>query len=275
MTQETRVTHVQETLTLLEQVFTHHKNVVLWASGGKDSTCLLHLARHWAPQVQVLSVIMDNSWPGVQDCVEQHCAEWGYTQLQILSPPISFPQYVQHYGWPSQLIPTSMDGPLLDPFYDGGPKLASWWHCSTLRVIWPLVQASQEVQADAVLTASRKTDAPAHGRIGPIIEAHDVGIAGWTRYDLLHPWTTAQVWAYIDQHGITLPEVYKWKRGAEFEWPDCVECGYESKHIAWLKQEKPEIYARVWPQMKPALERAAALAQEQMVQWQGLLSHEC
>jgi len=262
--------HIVETQRLLEQVFAHHKNVVLWASGGKDSTVLLHLARHWAPQVTVLSVIMDNSWPGVQDCVEQHCAAWGYEHLEILSPPISFQQYVQNYGWPSQLIPTSMDGPLLDPFYDGGPKLASWWHCSTLRVIWPLVQASQELQADAVLTASRKTDAPAHGRIGPIIEAHDVGIAGWTRYDLLHPWTTAQVWEYIDSHKIALPDIYKWKRDATWEFADCRECMFHPQIAQWAKKHDPALFAEVWPQFSPALKKMQALATQELQQWEGL-----
>jgi len=262
--------HIVETQRLLEQVFAHHKNVVLWASGGKDSTVLLHLARHWAPQVTVLSVIMDNSWPGVQDCVEQHCAAWGYEHLEILSPPISFQQYVQNYGWPSQLIPTSMDGPLLDPFYDGGPKLASWWHCSTLRVIWPLVQASQELQADAVLTASRKTDAPAHGRIGPIIEAHDVGIAGWTRYDLLHPWTTAQVWEYIDSHKIALPDIYKWKRDATWEFADCRECMFHPQIAQWAKKHDPALFAEVWPQFSPALKKMQALATQELKQWEGL-----
>jgi len=262
--------HIVETQRLLEQVFAHHKNVVLWASGGKDSTVLLSLARHWAPQVTVLSVIMDNSWPGVQDCVEQHCAEWGYEHLEILSPPISFSQYVQNYGWPSQLIPTSMDGPLLDPFYDGGPKLASWWHCSTLRVIWPLVQASQEHQADAVLTASRKSDAPVHGRIGPIIEAHDVGVAGWSRYDAMHPWTTAQVWEYIDQHGITLPEVYKWKREAQFEFADCRECMFNPAIAKWAKKHDPALFAEVWPQFSPALKKMQALATQELQQWEGM-----
>ena len=263
--------HITDTLTLLEQVFAHHQKVVVWYSSGKDSTTLMHLLRPWASQVQVLSVIMDNGWPGCLEHVERTCTEWGFDKVQILAPPISFPQYVHNFGWPSQLIPTSMDGPLLDPFYNGGPKLSSWWHCSVLRVIWPLMQATQEYQADAVLTASRKSDAPEHARIGAIIEAHDVGIAGWTRYDLLHPWTTQQIWDYIDGHGIALPEVYQWKRGAEFEWPDCMECGYESTHIAWLKKEKPEIYARVWPQMKPALIQAKEKVEAQLVQWVDLL----
>ena len=270
MAQEHVPKHIAETQALLAQVFTHHHNVVVWYSSGKDSTCLMHLLRPWATRVQVLSVIMDNSWPGCLEHVERTCQEWGFPHLQILAPPISFPQYVANYGWPSQLIPTSMDGPLLDPFYDGGPKLASWWHCSVLRVIWPLMQASQEYQADAVLTASRRSDAPAHGRIGPVIEAHDVGIAGWTRYDLLHQWTTEQVWEYIDGHGITLPEVYKWKRGAEFEWADCQECTFSQPYLKWMKQERPEMFQRVWQDFQPALKRMQALAKAELAQWEGI-----
>jgi len=262
--------HIQETQRLLEQVFAHYQRVVCWFSGGKDSTTLLSLLRPWSSQVEVLAVVMDNAWPGTRECIKQHCAAWDFDNLEILAPPISFPQYVQNYGWPSQLIPTSMFGELPDPFYDGGPKLASWWHCSTLRVIWPLVQASQEHQADAVLTASRKSDAPAHGRIGPVIEAHDVGIAGWTRYDPLHPWTTEQVWEYIDSHGITLPDIYKWKRGAQFEFADCRECMFNPSIATWAKEHDPALFAEVWPQFSPALKRMQALAKRELELWEGL-----
>lgn len=262
--------HIAETTDLLKEVIDHHKIVVLWLSGGKDSTVLLHLARPWADRIKVISVVMDNAWSGTRESIEQHCAEWGFAHLEIVAPPISFPQYVQNFGWPSQLIPTSMDGPLLDPFYDGGPKLASWWHCSVLRVIWPLMQASQEAKADAVLTAARKSDAPAHGRIGPVIEAHDVGIAGWTRYDLLHQWTTEQVWEYIDGHGITLPDVYKWKRDASFEFADCRECMFNPAIAHWAKEHDPVLFAEVWPQFSPALKRMQALATAELKQWEGL-----
>jgi 3'-phosphoadenosine 5'-phosphosulfate sulfotransferase (PAPS reductase)/FAD synthetase len=262
--------HITDTLTLLEQVFAHHQKVVLWLSGGKDSTVLLHLARQWAPQTQVLSVIMDNGFSGVQGCVEANCAAWGFDRLQILTPPISFPQYVANFGWPSQLIPTSMDGPLLDPFYDGGPKLSSWWHCSVLRVIWPLAQATQECQADAVLTASRKSDAPEHARIGAIIEAHDVGIAGWTRYDLLHQWTTQQIWDYIEQHQITLPPLYTWKRGMPTEMPDCIDCPFSPEYMAWAKGHTPEVFQRIWTGFKPALDRMRVLTTEHLAKWDGI-----
>lgn len=259
--------HIVETQRLLEQVFTHHQKVVCWYSGGKDSTTLMHLMRPWSKQVTVLSVIMDNAFPGVQKQVETTCEMWGFSDLQILAPPISFEQYVANYGWPSQLIHTSMDGPLLDPFYDGGPRLASWWHCSVLRVIWPLMQASQECQADAVLTAARKSDAPAHGRIGPVIEAHDIGIAGWTRYDVLHPWSTKQLWAYIDTHQLPLPPLYASKRYATWEFSDCLNCPLNSQQVSWLKEHEPRVFDVMWKGFKPALEKMLALANNELRQW--------
>lgn len=262
--------HIAETQELLAQVFTHYKNVACWASGGKDSTVLLHLLRPWADRVTVLSVIMDNGFPGVQECLEDHCRAWGFTNLQIMLPPISFPQYIQNFGWPAQLIPTAMDGPLLDPFYDGGPKLSSWWHCSVLRVIWPLMQASQEAKVDAVLTASRKSDAPAHGRIGPVIEAHDVGIAGWTRYDMLHQWSTDQIWSYIDTHDIALPPLYQWKRHMLTDAPDCIDCPFSAEYVTWTKEHDPVLYERIMTGFRPALKRMQALAMQELAKWEGL-----
>jgi 3'-phosphoadenosine 5'-phosphosulfate sulfotransferase (PAPS reductase)/FAD synthetase len=265
-----RVTDTQD---LIAQVIEAHDRTVLWLSGGKDSTTLLHLARPWATQITVLSVLMDNGHPGIPEHVEAICREWGYTDVRLLSPPVDFWTYVENYGWPMQLIPTSMNGEMPDPYYDGGPKVASWWHCSTVRVLWPLAEATQQVGADAVLTASRGSDAPAHVRRGPITETHGVPFAGWTRYDPIWPWSTPDVYAYIDAHGISLPPISIAKRDhPEWEFADCVECGYNEKYLTWLKGHQPETFERIWKQFGPVVAHMKQKAEYELAQWVNLLS---
>jgi 3'-phosphoadenosine 5'-phosphosulfate sulfotransferase (PAPS reductase)/FAD synthetase len=264
---------IAETKDLLQQIMTSHEKVALFLSGGKDSTTLLHLAQEWASRLTVLSVIMDNTHPGIPEHVETICREWGYTDVHLLSPPVDFWTYVKNYGWPMQLIPTSMNGEMLDPYYDGGPKVASWWHCSTVRVLWPLAEATQQIGADAVLTASRASDAPEHVRRGPITETHGVPFAGWTRYDAIWPWTTAQVYAYVDKYNISLPPISIAKRAhPDVEFSDCVECLWHSGYATWLKENDPETFARVWAMAGPVVAHMKAKAEGELAQWVDLLN---
>jgi 3'-phosphoadenosine 5'-phosphosulfate sulfotransferase (PAPS reductase)/FAD synthetase len=269
MTQD--LTHITETQELLAQVFAHHQTVVLWLSGGKDSTTLLHLARPWASRIMVLSVLMDNGHPGIPEHVETICRDWGYGDVHVLSPPIDYWTYVQRFGWPSKVLLTKRDGNLLDPYYPGGQKISSWWLCSTLRVLTPLVTETQNVQADAVLTASRRSDAPAHGRVGPIIEAHDVPFAGWTRYDPIWSWRTSDVYRYIDQHEIPLPPIAQEKRKHDFEFADCVECPFNQPYVKWLQKERPEAFREMWDKgFGEALHLMQQEIAEEMAQWEGM-----
>lgn len=247
------VSHIDHTM----QVLTHHLDTaerpIMWASGGKDSTVLLHLCRPWAAKILVLHTTKrgDDGWPGVTECLEQHCAQWGYT-LECVTPWLTFPQYVEKYGWPVETVPTTLEGDTAvapSPYRRSSLKVSSWVHCTYMRTLYPLIDASLSYQADLLLTGSRLSDAPANTAF-----AQDVPFPkaiGWHRCNPLAAWSTADIWAYVDAHGLTLPPQYAWKRDATYEAVDCMSCTWQPQHWATLQQHHPEEYAQRWPVVEP------------------------
>jgi len=250
------MSHLEDTLRLLAKRLYAAERPVLWASGGKDSTALLSLCRPWAGKLTVIHATNEDGWPGTTDILCQHCTEWGYMpRLMLVKPWLTLEAYVQQYGWPVDIVPTALEGgtALADSCYRTSPiKLASWLHCSYLRGICPLLVATAEHRADLLMTGSRLSDGP-----GNTMFAQDVlppSPVGWERINPLAAWTTAELWAYIDAHQIALPDIYRLKRHATYEFVDCMSCTWQPEHWQMMREHFPEEYARRWPQVKPVYE---------------------
>ena len=231
------------------------KRPVLWASGGKDSMTLLHLCQPWARKLTVLHATVDDGWPGVTENLVEQCAAWHYPRLTIVKPWMTFEAYVERYGWPVDIVPTALEGAtaVVQSVYRTTPiKVSSWWHCSFVRGIYPLMLATAEHQADVVLTGSRLADAPDNAIYQAEIATRHP--AGWQRLNPLSEWTTADIWAYIDAQQIQLSPHYAWKRYADYESVDCMSCTLHPQHWATLQQHYPEEYARRWPTVQPVYE---------------------
>jgi 3'-phosphoadenosine 5'-phosphosulfate sulfotransferase (PAPS reductase)/FAD synthetase len=234
----------------LTAIFDAHPLVVLWFSGGKDSTALLHMCRPWRHQVIVLHSVVepDQEWPGVRAHVERCLDDWGYVRSIYVEPYVTFDDYVTQYGWQTDMVPTALDGAIQppSPYMVGDVKFSSWWHCSLVRGLLPLLHATLATRTGVMLTGSRAADGPEFARRAWKTESPEL-----TRYDPLRDWTSDQVYAYIDAHAIPLPPHYHWKRGADFEAADCMGCAWQPQHWHILKAHYPDEFARRWPIMQP------------------------
>ena len=235
----------------LADIFHRHARPVLYCSGGKDSTTMLHLARPWAAQGTVLHVDQGaDGWPDVRERLEANCAAWGYAPPMIVPSPISLADYQAHVGHPVTIVPFAMDGVSPNPFRGDDPPVASWWHCSTVKVLLPLIEATLKLQADAGISATKDSDAIGFTRMDAATDATQT--LGWVRYDPLKEWSTAAIWAYVDREQIQLPAYYAHSRAhPEIDWPDCQGCTFNLPYLAWLKREMPELWATMAPSVLP------------------------
>lgn len=242
---------IADTQRLLEVRLATAQRPVLWTSGGKDSTVLLHLCRPWRQKLRVLhaSKTGDDGWPGVTECLMQHAEAWGYETIEQVRPWLTFSEYVQEFGWPVEVVPTRLEGNTAvasSPYRTQPLKLASWLHCTYVRTLYPLIQATIACDADLILTGSRLSDAPANAAF-----AQDVSIPGLAckaRCNPLAAWSTDDIWQYLDTHNVTLPPLYAWKRGVAFEAVDCLSCTWQPEHWDILREQHPDEYAKRWPQ---------------------------
>ena len=252
----TPLTSLEQAEFIIRQVISLHERIVVWCSGGKDSLTLLHLLQPWAQRVCVLFNDVDGEWPGVRANLEQCLQQWGFPEARVIQPFITYEDYVARYGYPMEIVPSMMDGGNIEsPFYMGGHKVSSWVHCTVQRFVLPLLAASVELKAEAVVTGSRASDAPAFAMMGAILDAR--ATSGFIRYNPLIQWTAAEVYAYIDTHSIPLPPHYDWKREATYDVPDCMGCTWFPQHWEVLKARYPEFYAAWWPKVAPMYREVA------------------
>ena len=209
---------------------------VLWCSAGKHSLILLHLWRGLGLPATVLFNELDGGFPGMREHLEQCCQAWDVEDVRVVRPAITFDDYVQQIGYPVETVPTTLPE---------GVRVSNPWQCTLIRQGIPLLVGSLEMGADAIVTGIRAADHPVLAAMGPGIDASQT--YNVTRYNPLHDWSTANVWAYIEANKIPLPYLYQWKRNIHWIAPDCLACTRRPEHWAMLKEEYPEVYGRYWP----------------------------
>jgi len=246
-----------DTQTMLQQICDTHDRMVLWASGGVDSTLLLWLCRAWAPRLSVFHVARDESFPDVTETLIANAMRWGYGgTLTLLRPWRTMEQYIQQFGWPVDIVPTALEGgtAVADSVYRTSPvKVSSWWHCTYVRCTYPLMLATAAYQAEALLTGSRLEDAPANAPFAAEVPPVPQGI--WTRYNPLADWTRAEIWTVADEVQLPLPPLYaQWKRRMSLigvECSDCLRCSWVPEMwTAVLPIYYPDVYAKYWPEVR-------------------------
>lgn len=239
--------HVECTHALLHTVCDPATRLAVWVSGGKDSLTLLHLLRPWRAKVTVVHLHEPDGFPDVTPNLMLCMNAWGFLRSVQILPRTSFTSYVEEFGWPVDVVPTALDGATtrpMSPYYTGGIKLASWWHCSLYRHLQPIMWATAAIAPTVVLSGTRGSDAPFFAQTPEWTGQY----AGWQRVDPIHHWTTRQVYDYIAIHEISLPEYYSVKRHTdEWEWHDCLSCTWQPEHWTMLKQHYPREYEKRWP----------------------------
>lgn len=82
------------------------KGVYISFSGGKDSTCLLHMVRSLYPGVEAVYVDTGLEYPEVREFVK------GFDNVKWLKPSMNFKQVIQKYGYP--IISKEISGSIYD-----------------------------------------------------------------------------------------------------------------------------------------------------------------
>lgn len=211
-------------------------NVYVSFSGGKDSTCLLHLVRQLYPNVVGVYVDTGLEYPEVRDFVKK------FDNIVWLKPEMNFKQVIQKYGYPFISKETSQSihdakmwkeklktNPELKmpvraaKVYGVGIKAGSQWDCSR----WNFMVDSPFMVGSGCCDIMKKK--PIHkfeketgkkGITGMMAAESKLRETNWIRYGCnafdskvprsnpLSLWTEQDVLHYLKRYNLEIPSVY-------------------------------------------------------------------
>ena len=191
----------------LAAIFDRYERVFLGFSGGKESVTLAHMLAPWRERVTLLWVNTGHMAPHMVEFVRAY-RERGWTLEELHSP--SLLEHWQTAGTPAEVFPLANIHGLAEP------RLQPWLHCCGVIRQEPINVFLRAQDGPACfINGQRRQDisgatvAGLRSQLPPTVE---IAMP-------LTDWSGADVMAYVEKHGLTLPPQY-----AEGGYPDSLEC---------------------------------------------------
>lgn len=205
-------------------------------SGGKDSLACLYLYRD-DPEAVVLYADSGSAVPHVREFVHQTVKTLGM-RLHVVGPETSCEQWQDETGYPADILPVDASPIMREAGRERFAALVPYAACCYRNLWEPLMRGIAEIGADTAVRGAKGCD--------PKLSVPDGYVEnGITFLSPLWNWSDADVFAYLDRVGATLPPQYA--GGADSL--DCWCCtAYMDHHgvkrFEYLKAHYPDLYAR-------------------------------
>ena len=233
----------------LADLFDRHERVFMAFSGGKDSLTLLDRCEPWRGRGTLLWVNTGHMAPFMADFVRSHAGRYDLVELAPEQPMMD--QWAE-IGTPADIVPVEhvagMDW--------RAPRLQAWVLCCFTHRNKPIHDYLERLgQRYAFLNGQRESDrgATVNGLATVMPGQAEVSLPIWT-------WSTADVLAYVEAHGIQLHPHHA-------EVPTSIECiccpaNLSSEKLRLLDRLYPEEAASIRNRARGALGLAARKANE-------------
>lgn len=216
---------------------------VVQFSGGKDSIVCLHLFKD-VDDVQALFTNTGGAFPHVEDFVSETCKEFG-VPLIIARPENSVMDWQEVNGLAADIIPWDST-PFMQTMSkaDFGATLIPYATCCAANIWTPMNQALLDNDIKYVIRGSKSCDS----KVGvPDGYVDDNGIY---YHSPLWNWTDEDVFEYISDHQIKLPDHYS--ISGDSDSLDCWCCtAYMGKtgaaRVSYTKDRYPDFYDSLAP----------------------------
>lgn len=221
-----------------------HELIVIQFSGGKDSLAVLELCKPWWHKVTVLFANSGNEFPETLEVIES--IKRLPIKLVEVKPDLDQPESVETYGYPSDVIPlrNTHEYEWLSGRSKTGVAVQHPMSCCARILYEPMHKKVIELGATLVIRGQRLDE----DMTSPVMSG-DV-IDGIEYFFPVEDWSEADVFAYLNEQGVTIPAHY----GCVKHSLDCMTCtaflDRSKDKIAYMKQFHQEAYAVVSKRLK-------------------------
>ncbi len=210
-----------------------HGRGALFFSGGKESVVLEHMLRPYRDRLTLLWVNTGAMFPHMADVVRAFGKDWHLAEV-----PYDQAARFQAAGLPARIVHVANTpaGQLMDVGPRGRVMLSDWVSCcATLRGA-PMLEYLRRERITPLIHGQRRAD-NTMASFGPAAEV----------LAPLWGWSDAQVYEYLEAHGLPLPEQYP-------EAPDSLECWnctaeVKAERIRFMRRRYPEQLAQLVPML--------------------------
>ena len=216
--------------TSLAALFDRHQRAYLGFSGGKDSIALAHMLEPWRDRVTLLWVNTGYMAAHMVEFVRAFGDRFDLVEI----PSPNLPQVWQASGVPADVAPfANVTG-------QASPRLQPWLQCCFTVRQTPINDYLRRQGACCYINGQRADDAG-----GATLAGLRSNLPPSVEIVLpLADWSAADVFAYIERHGLELPQQY-----AE-AYPDSIECVVCPAQV-WTG--RMDYLARRYPEVLPTI----------------------
>ena len=227
----------------LASLFARHKKAVLAFSGGKDSLVCLHLCREFRDQLDVCWVNTGAMFPHMAEFIRK--AVKGFNFVELKSDQGA---WIKQLGLPVDLVPVSNSIWRVAPNSDNPnpPKtmLQPWTSCCAKVRFAPLLEYLAQSGATLFIHGQRYSD----GGGFPVTSGPDAKV------EICRPvwdWSSTDVFRYIVNHGIELPEQYNANPPARrsLECWSCTALLDETDRLNYTRAHHPDLWEKLRPRL--------------------------
>jgi len=199
---------------LLGEKIEQHGRAVLNFSGGKDSLATLELCKPYLDKITVLFGDTGDTFPHVLKFVHETMERFNVKNFVSIRPPRPFHVSMIEDGLPGDLVPSSCT-PAGRYFHrEDGLRIRPWFYCCATNVWHPMLSYAKDNGFTLVIRGQRDSELAKGVDNGHIED-------GIEFYFPLTDWSEDQVFAFIEERGLTLP--FHYSEGV-IDSLDCMSC---------------------------------------------------
>ena len=208
-----------------------HEKAVLYFSGGKDSLACLELARPWLEKLTVL-------WVDTGAAFEE-------TRLLMDRVASSVPHFVHvktdaaeqiaRQGWPVDVLPVENHW----QYAQRVPRMQAYIECCSANLMNPALAAAKSLGATLIVRGQKASD------------AHKSALRSgeWTDgFEFLFPlegWSDAEVFAYLRERRVEVPEHYGYVNSSLDCWFCTAYLAENAGKMRYMRERHPERHGEV------------------------------
>lgn len=210
----------------LEGLARHERAAVMF-SGGKESLVVAHMLK---PYREKLTLVWSNTgamFPHMADFVRAFADEHGYELVVVHSDQEG---YFSQFGWPARIIPIHRNPA-------GKIKTGPWGACCTRLRSKPILDWMFLHGVRAIVHGQRAQDDVPISFVGQCEEIAPL----WT-------WSEEDVYGYLQEHGIALPEQYGQGYADSGECWNCT-AEIDPERFKWMRARYPALLVQLVPRI--------------------------